>query len=877
VAQGATASGASSGARFAATKFRPAELPATLVPRSALHERLTTGAGQRLTVVVGSAGAGKSVLLSNWAAVRPAGLTSWLSCDPADTDPVRFWAGFTEAPRVLDPDFAAEARELLAMDHSMSADVTASIANAAAGLPTGSAIIVDDFHFATPSAGRYMADLIDLWPAETVQLVLSSRSDPSLRLHRLRLSGELCEIRDPELAFSLAESQDLLANFGVAITTADLARLQQRSEGWAAALQMVALSLRGTTDPARVARALDIHRHTIAEYFISEVLDQQPPDVVRFMLDTSILSHLTAGACTAVTGRDDAVAVLRSIDAANLFLVALDEEHTMFRYHRLVRQVLRAELKARDRSREQGLHRRAAAWLESTGDSWRATRHFVEAKQVERALAVMQSRSVTEVMQDPGIPGTLDLSMLPPSLLTDSPGQLLAVATDTLMRGDVTRCAEYLDGLAQAARSHPLEPRLAARFAALRSCYYAITGQMPEAAGQVREMRAIQQRARFTDEWNTIAPLVMLHVNTAMNDPAAVEREARLALAMPTLTEPARRVMVPGARAVAWFEAGRLGEAADAAGAAAAEAGRLGFERHYFAVDYLRVLVGLALEQRDLDTAERLTEQHLRIAEHRRPSFEFAALLDRARIWAARGEVDEALTTVATARGVLPVSKSVLLAHADELEALLRLSLGDLRSPAELAARLPAAGRSLLQARIALAAGDHQAAQDHLQSASLASPTPRHALVQQLLLAAAAIERGDPMASSALGGALHTARQDGFANTVVTAAPQVTTYLIEHSTQLRQDPYVRHLIAAALETHAVHPAVTAVKDVPGNALTPAELRVLKLLPTSTYLEIAATLYVSRNTVKTHLRSIYQKLCATSRAEAIERAAEIGLL
>lgn len=877
MAQHATAIGASSGARFAATKFRPAELPATLVPRSALHERLTTGAGQQLTVVVGSAGAGKSVLLSSWVAARPAGLTSWLSCDPADADPVRFWAGFIEAPRMLDPGFADEASELLTMDRAMSADVTASIANAAARLPAGSAIIVDDFHFASPGAGRYMADLVVLWPAETVQLVLSSRSDPPLRLHRLRLSGELCELRDPALAFSPAESQDLLANFGVTIATGDLERLQQRSEGWAAALQMVALSLRGSTDPVRVTRALDIHRHTIADYFISEVLDQQPPDVVRFMLDTSILSHLTAGACTAVTGREDAAAVLRSIDTSNLFLVALDEERTMFRYHRLVRQVLRAELRARDRSREQGLHERAATWLDSTGDSWRATRHFVEARQVERALAVMQSRSVAEVMQDPSIPETLDLSMLPPSLLTDSPDQLLAVAADTLMRGDIARCAGYLDGLTQVQRSHPLEPRLAARFAALRSCYYAVAGQMAEAAGQVREMRAIQQQARFTDEWNTVMPLVMLHVNTAMDDFPAVEREAKLALAMPTLTEPARRVMVPGARAVAWFEAGRLGEAADAARAAAAEAGRLGFERHYLAVDYLRALVGLALEQRDLDTAEQLTEQRLRIAEHRRPSFEFVALLDRARIWAARGEVNEALSTVAAARSVLPVSKSVLLANADEMEALLRLSLGDLRSPAELAARLPAAGRSLLQARIALAAGDHQAAQGYLQSASLDSPTPRHALVQQLLLAAAAIERGDPMAGSALGGALHTARQEGFANTVVTAAPQVTSYLIEHSTQLRQDPYVRHLIAAALETHAAHPAVAAAQGVPADALTPAELRVLKLLPISTYLEMAATLYVSRNTVKTHLRSIYQKLGATSRAEAIERAVEIGLL
>ena len=202
--------------RFALTKFRPTTLPATLVTRSVLHDRLTAGAGQRLTVVVGSAGAGKSVLLSSWAAARPPGVTSWLSCDEADANPVRFWTGFIEAPRGVEPGFGADAADLLAMDGVASADVTASIANDAAKLPAGSAIIVDDFQNAAPAVGGNMTDLVERWPAETAQLVLASRSDPPLRLHRLRMSDELCELRDRDLHFSLAESGDLLANFGVA-------------------------------------------------------------------------------------------------------------------------------------------------------------------------------------------------------------------------------------------------------------------------------------------------------------------------------------------------------------------------------------------------------------------------------------------------------------------------------------------------------------------------------------------------------------------------------------------------------------------------------------------------------------------------------------
>jgi len=337
-------------ARFALAKFRPTTLPTTLLTRPTLLGRLEAGASQRLTVVVGSAGAGKSVLLSSWAATRDGGVTSWLSCDEADADPVRFWTGFIQAPQAVAPGFGADAAELLAMDGVMSADVTASIANDAARLPAGSVIVVDDFH-AAGAAARTMTDLVERWPASTAQLVLAGRVDPPVRLHRLRLSGELCELRNSDLYLSLSESGALLENFGVRVAPGELALLHGRSEGWVAALQMAALTLRATKDPAQIARALDVRSHTIAEYFVCEVLEQQPPELAGFMLETSVLDELTADACAAVTGRQDAAALLRSIEAANLFIVALDDDRTIYRYHHLVREVLRTQLRAIDRSR----------------------------------------------------------------------------------------------------------------------------------------------------------------------------------------------------------------------------------------------------------------------------------------------------------------------------------------------------------------------------------------------------------------------------------------------------------------------------------------------------------------------------------------------
>ena len=251
--------------------------------------------------------------------------------------------------------------------------------------------------------------------------------------------------------------------------------------------------------------------HALAEYFISEVLERQPAEVAQFMLDTSVLSELTASVCAAIAERGDAAALLRSIDSANLFMVALDDDRTSYRYHHLVRQVLHAELRARDRPREQAMQLRAGEWYESTGETRRAAHHLLAARQADRALALMQDRVVADFLRDPALPPAPDLSTVDPTLLANAPERLLGLAADLLLSGDLARGGQYLDLLQRTQPPIiPGESRLAARFASLRCVRHALIGQADNAVAEALTARAILARIQVTDEWTAALPVILM-------------------------------------------------------------------------------------------------------------------------------------------------------------------------------------------------------------------------------------------------------------------------------------------------------------------------------------------------------------------------------
>jgi LuxR family maltose regulon positive regulatory protein len=238
-------------------------------------------------------------------------------------------------------------------------------------------MVIDDFHLAGSASADALRWLVEYHPS-SLQLVVASRVDPPLRVHRMRANQDLAELRDADLAFSMEETRSFLAGFGVGLDEPGLALVHQRSEGWAAGLQMAAISIQGSPDPVTATGRLKLHRHAVADYFLEEVLSRQPPEVVDFMLATSVLDELSVPACTALCGPGSAK-VLEFLYSAHMFVSIMDDEARTYRYHHLIREVLQTELRSRDPARERRLHEAAARHLIETGQVGAAARHLLAA------------------------------------------------------------------------------------------------------------------------------------------------------------------------------------------------------------------------------------------------------------------------------------------------------------------------------------------------------------------------------------------------------------------------------------------------------------------------------------------------------------------
>ena len=862
--------------RFPSSKFRAPKLAPGLVRRSRLLDALDRGEQVRLAMVVGPAGAGKTMLLADWLAARPERPSAWLSCDAADTDAARFVAAIIEAARCGfgQPWIGEDARELMSLDGEVSADAVATLADDLDSPDGTRVLVIDDFHLTGAASADALRWLVEYHPP-SLQLVVASRVDPPLRVHRMRAHQDLVELRDADLAFSVEETRSLLGGFGVRLDDPELALVHRRSEGWAAGLQMAALSIHGSPDPATAAGRVQLRRHAVAGYFLDEVLSYQPPQVTDFMLATSILDELSVPACTAVCGEGSAK-MLEFLYGAHMFVAIVDDEAGTYRYHHLIKEVLQTELRGQDPAREKQLHEAAAQYMIEAGQIGAAARHLLAAGNQTAAFSLLSEGVVRDVLTNPNLSSALDLDEIRPELFAEAPEFLLPLAAELLWRGAFERGSQAV-ALAQQCRiDSSRQPGLAVRLALVNMLHCTFVGQFDEALAHREWARPYEAAADGVGDWTVTLDTLAMYCHTYVGH-LSQARELAAALAAAQVSAPLTEVLCPGVISQAAFLEGNLQEAGTLAASTHAAADRLHFENHYFNFHAMRTTALLALERGDLAAAAEPVEHALAMVSGARPAFNYLAQLDRARIWAAGGNLDQALASLPATRAALKSDHSVLLAEADELEARLRLGLGDQTGARGVTKQLPDDRRTVMSAIIALAQGNPEEAAQALNGAPAEGATIRSDLELRLLRASIALSQSSPHAPALTRQALAVAERHGFTQTVVDTAPQLVDHVIANSHLYPRTSQRKTLITAGVRARKrATPASQQDKLI--DPLTAAELRVLEKLPERlTYTEMASELYLSLNTVKTHLRHAYMKLGVTSRSSAIKRATTLGIL
>jgi len=380
------------GSGLAATKLVPPTLPDRVVQRSRLTDRLDAGlAGQiRLVLASAPAGSGKSTLLASWLAGRPEA-SAWLQVEDADSDPARFWAYLIASIGEALPSTTSPLRQLVSSSDVHEQSLISAMVNVLADLAEPLVVVIDDYHLIdNASVHRGVERLIDLCPP-TLTIVVSTRVDPPFRLGRLRVRGQVAEIRGNDFRFEAAEASRLLVHRDDQILDERVVeRLCRRTEGWAAGLVLAGLSLQRSTDPERFIESFHGDDRLVADYMTDEFLEGESDEQRRRLLETSVLEQFNGALVDAVTGSTGGAPWLLETARVNQLLIGLDRTGSWYRYHHLLRDLLRLEAEqALGPEHLNELHRRAAAWFEDEGDPLRAIGHRLAAGEHDEAVRLM--------------------------------------------------------------------------------------------------------------------------------------------------------------------------------------------------------------------------------------------------------------------------------------------------------------------------------------------------------------------------------------------------------------------------------------------------------------------------------------------------------
>jgi LuxR family maltose regulon positive regulatory protein len=861
-----------------------------VVPRPALFERLTGPA--RVIVVSAPPGSGKTVLLRSW--LSQAGLdgrVAWVPTGRAEHDPQRFWVSVAGALRQT----SSGAGLVQAVSAAPDLDpwgLVERLLEDLAPLEDPLWLVIDDVHELGSSQALRQLELLVMRAPPELRFVLAARHDLRLGLHRLRLEGELAEIRADDLKFTPAEARQLLAAAGVELPDQVLAALHERTEGWAAGLRLAALSLTGRPDPARLAAEFSGTERTVAEYLLAEVLERQSEQVRRLLLRTSILERVNGELAHLLTGDDGGEQVLRDLERANAFVVSVDAAQGWFRYHQMFADLLRLELRRATPGEVTRLHLAAAGWLAGHGFPVQAIRHAQAAGDWDLAARLLADH--WPGLHLDGQAATIhDLLAGFPIGRLSADAELAAVtAADELAQGSLATAERYLGLAGQAAATAP-----DARRGQLRLLLGVVSlllagqrGNAPRVAEEAQRLAAMAEGGDATQPGLTedLRALALISLGStefwAAGEDAGRYLEGGRALACRIGRAYLEFIGLAHQSAADFYESfKRSAESATAA----VELARLNGWGNEPAFGVTCLVLGCALcWQGRLDEAEswiQRAERTLRAETHPVPALSIRAL--RGMLELARGQDTEALAAFQTAERLaqqfVAPHHTVPQARAMVVHALVRL--GDTEHAEQVLAGLSQHDHEHAEIRIATAALRLAQGDPHAAHAALAPvldrPDPvywRIWLALAYILDATASEAlGDQAtADSALERALDLAEPDG----------AVTPFLLYPAPGLLER-HARHPTAHGSLLAEIRSLLSGTRPLspPGpqpllDALSESELRVLRYLPTNLTLpEIGRELYLSANTVKTHVRNVYAKFGTHRRAEAVEFARALGLL
>jgi LuxR family maltose regulon positive regulatory protein len=852
-----------------------------------------------VAVVSAPAGSGKTFLLRSW--IAESGLTgraAWVAVQGEERDPQQFWLSVLAALR----ETAAGAklvRPLTAAPDLDGGAVVERLLTDIGGLGERVWLVVDDVHELRSAEAQRQLELLIMRAPATLRLVLATRHDLRLGLHRLRLAGELTEIRAADLRFTRPEAKALFDAAGITLSESALGLLYERTEGWAAGLRLAALSLAGHQDPDRFAAEFSGSERTVAEYLLAEVLDQQSEPARRLLLRTSLLGRVNGELADLLTGGSGGERVLQELEQGNVFVVALDAGRTWFRYHRLFAELLQLELRGSAADELPALHGAAAGWYADHGHPVEAVRHAQAAQDWNLAARLLSDQWVGLGLGGLGATAHELLSRFPAAVIAGDAELSARRAGVELSRGSLEEAERFAAIASQALDSVPDDRQERARvvLAVVRMRLARQRGNLPAVAEQAHALLASAEA--MDQAWSglgtdlralALVTLGIAEVWTGHVEEADRHLEQGVALAR-QIERPFLEItgLAHWAQLASW----RSFPSGERRGRQAIElAVRHGWTEEpvagvaYLALGMAMVAQGrLAEGHQSLEDAERTLRSEVEPAAGMRLRYAHG-LLDL-----VSGRPEAALNEFGAAErlaGQLVTEHALarrLRSHT--LQALVRLGQTE---RAELAvAELAPAERDSAEIRNAvavlrLARGDPAAASTALGPVIDGAAPLRDAHlwdVQAFLLEATARDAlGDAGgARRALERALDLAKPEGL----------VFPFLLDAAPGLFERHRRLGTAHAGTITEILHQLAGGEPGTGGSPaadgehgllepLSHSEIRVLRYLPTKLSApEIADQLFLSVNTVKTHMRHVYDKLGVHRRHEAVERARAFGLL